>query len=112
MKVQTRTGNRVFDQHRLQRAVPLDFVTVQAFDAYELERLTVPRAASSDFVLVSLFRAGRGADAAGRGQRPDHRRRAAAGLARPVTPHQLRHAFITAAQGRGVASECNIPHLA
>src|SRR5260370_2596180 len=43
---------------RRQRAVPLDFVTVQAFDAYEFERLAVPRgAASSGFVLVTLFRA-------------------------------------------------------
>jgi integrase/recombinase XerD len=36
---------------RRQRAVPLDFVTVQAFDTYDLERMGVPRAADSDFVL-------------------------------------------------------------
>ena len=29
---------------------------VQAFDAYEFERLAVARAAESDFVLVNLFR--------------------------------------------------------
>jgi hypothetical protein len=46
-------------------------VTVQAFDAYEFERMTVPAAAWSDFVAVNLFRSpGRHADAAGCGQRP------------------------------------------
>ena len=37
-------------------AVPLDFLVVQAFDAYEFERLAVPRRAAGDFVLVNLFR--------------------------------------------------------
>ena len=74
--------------------VPLDFMTVQAFDAYEFERLAVPRAAGSDFVLVNLFR-----EPVGAPMPPDavngliaaagHRAR----LARPVAPHQLRHAF-------------------
>jgi integrase len=41
---------------RRQRAVPLDFLTVQAFDTYEFERMTVPAAASGDFVFVNLFR--------------------------------------------------------
>ena len=36
--------------------MPLDFLTVQAFDTYEFERMRVPRAAGSDFVLVNLFR--------------------------------------------------------
>jgi len=31
--------------------VPLDFLTVQAFDTYQLERMRVPRAAASDYVL-------------------------------------------------------------
>ena len=39
-----------------QRAVPLDFLVVQAFDTYALERMGVPAAAGSDFVLVNLFR--------------------------------------------------------
>jgi hypothetical protein len=36
--------------------VPLDVLVVQAFDAYEFERLRVARAKTSDFVLVNLFR--------------------------------------------------------
>lgn len=86
--------NGAWAKSRRQRAVPLNFVTVQAFDAYELERLAVPGAAASDFVLVRLFR-----EPAGVPMPPGAvndlitaaRRRA--GLARPVTPHQMRHAF-------------------
>ena len=40
---------------RRQRAVPLDFVTVQVFDAYEFERLR-RRGRPSHFVLIDLFR--------------------------------------------------------
>jgi site-specific recombinase XerD len=74
--------------------VPLDFLVVQAFDAYEFERLAIARATESDFVLVNLFREPIGApmppDAvntlvAAAGQR--------ARLTRAVRPHQLRHAF-------------------
>ena len=36
---------------------PLDSLVVQAFDAYVFERLAVPAAAGSDFLLVNLFRA-------------------------------------------------------
>jgi integrase/recombinase XerD len=74
--------------------VPLDFLVVQAFDGYEVERLAVPRASESDFVLVNLFRKPVGAP-----MRPDmiNELMAAccrrAGLDRIVTPHQLRHAF-------------------
>jgi site-specific recombinase XerD len=73
--------------------VPLDFLTVQAFDTYEFERMRVRRAGCCDFVLVNLFR-----EPAGAPMRPDAigalitaagRR---AGLGRAVTPHQLRHA--------------------
>jgi hypothetical protein len=38
------------------RVVPLDFLTVQAFDSYEFERTRVAQAAASDFVFVNLFR--------------------------------------------------------
>ena len=41
--------------------MPLDFLTVQAFDTYEFERLAVPAAASGDFVFVNLFRGTAGA---------------------------------------------------
>ena len=64
--------NGAVARSRRQRTVPLDFVTVQAFDTYEFERMRVPRAADSDFVLVP--RACWGTDAAGCGQRPGHRR--------------------------------------
>ena len=77
-----------------QRVVPLDFLIVQAFDTYVLERMSVPRAADGDFVVVNLFRAPIGAP-----MRPDaigELLAAAcgrAGLTQAVRPHQLRHAF-------------------
>jgi integrase/recombinase XerD len=46
-------------QSRRQRVVPLDFLVVQAFDGYELERMGVPGAGDGDFVLVNLFPRGR-----------------------------------------------------
>jgi hypothetical protein len=46
---------RMRARHRL-RVVPLDFLTVQAFDTYEFERMWLPQARSSDFALVNLFR--------------------------------------------------------
>ena len=48
--------NGAWAKSRRQRAVPLDFLVVQAFDAYEFERMGVPRARRGDFVLVNLFR--------------------------------------------------------
>ncbi len=53
--------NAAWAKSRRQRVVPLDFLTVQAFDTYQFERITVPAAAGSDFVLVNLFRAPVGA---------------------------------------------------
>jgi integrase/recombinase XerD len=86
--------NEAWAKSRRQRVVPLDFLVVQAFDTYEFERMRVTGAADSDFVFVNLFRGKIGAP-----MRPDaiaelmataSRR---AGLAAPVRPHQLRHAF-------------------
>ena len=86
--------NGAWAKSRRQRAVPLDFLIVQAFDTYVFERMTVPAAAAGDFVVVNLFREPIGAP-----MRPDgigellaaaSRR---AGLPRAITPHQLRHAF-------------------
>jgi integrase len=86
--------NGAWAKSRRQRSVPLDFLVVQAFDAYEFERLGVPGAQDSDFALVNLFR-----QPVGTPMRPDalndlmaacSRR---AGLERAVSPHQLRHAF-------------------
>ena len=86
--------NRAWAKSRRQRTVPLDFLTVQAFDTYAFERLAVPQAGAADFVFVNLFRPPVGApmrpDAIGDLVAAASRR---AGLGHVVTPHQLRHAF-------------------
>jgi len=86
--------NGAWAKSRRQRWVPLDFLVVQAFDTYVLERASVPCAATGDFVLVNLFREPVGApmrpDAVGELLAACSRR---AGLERAVRPHQLRHAF-------------------
>jgi integrase len=86
--------NGAWAKSRRHRSVPLDFLVVQAFDTYVLERASVPQAATGDFVLVNLFREPVGApmrpDAIGELLTAASRR---AGLARAVRPHQLRHAF-------------------
>jgi integrase/recombinase XerD len=86
--------NGAWAKSRRQRTVPLDFLTVQAFDTYVFERISVPAAAASDWVLVNLFRPPIGApmrpDAIGDLLAAASRR---AGLASAVTPHQLRHAY-------------------
>jgi integrase len=85
--------NGAWAKSRRQRVVPLDFLTVRAFDTYEFERMRVPRAAGSDFVLVNLFR-----EPVGAPMRPDAVGElitaacVRAGLEQAVTPHQLRHA--------------------
>jgi len=85
--------NGAWAKSRRQRAVPLDFLVVQAFDTYELERMSVPEAAGSDFVLVNLFRGVIGApvrpDTVGELLAAASRR---AGLDTAIRPHQLRHA--------------------
>lgn len=92
--VRRENANGAWAKSRRQRVVPLDFLVVQAFDAYECERLGVAAAHDSDFVLVNLFR-----EPVGAPMRPDavnellaacSRR---AGLSQTVSPHQLRHAF-------------------
>jgi integrase/recombinase XerD len=86
--------NGAWAKSRRQRVVPLDFLTVQAFDTYQFERMTVPAAAGSDFVLVNLFRAPAGApmrlDAINDLVAAASRR---AGIDPVLRPHQLRHAF-------------------
>ena len=85
--------NRAWAKSRRQRAVPLDFLTVQAFDTYQLERMSVVRARDGEFVVVNLFREPVGApmraDAVGELLTAASRR---AGLSQPLRPHQLRHA--------------------
>lgn len=86
--------NGAWAKSRRQRAVPLDFLVVQAFDQYEFERFDVDRAHRSDFVLVNLFREPIGAP-----MPPDALTELVAALAgragldRRITPHRLRHAF-------------------
>ena len=84
--------NGAWAKSRRQRTVPLDFLTVQAFDTYEFERMRVRLAASPDFVLVNLFREPAGAPmrpgAVGELITAAARR---AGLDRHLTPHMLRH---------------------
>jgi len=86
--------NGAWAKSRRQRVVPLDFLTVQAFDTYQLERAEVAAAAGSDFVLVNLFRPPAGApmrlDAINELIAAASRR---AGIDPPVRPHQLRHSF-------------------
>src|SRR5260370_839290 len=96
--------NGAWAKSRRQRACPLDFLVWQACASYAVERMTIPRAVGSDFVLVNLFRGPVGAP-----MRPRtigdllaaaSRR---AGLATAVTPHQLRHAFGSSAADPGSA---------
>ena len=86
--------NGAWAKSRRQRVVPLDFLTVQAFDTYQFERMAVAAAAGSDFVLVNLFRAPAGApmrvDAVNDLVAAASRR---AGIDPVLRPHQLRHAF-------------------
>jgi integrase len=86
--------NGAWAKSRRQRVVPLDFLTVQAFDTYQFERMAVPAAAGSDFVLVNLVRAPIGApmrlDAVNELVAAASRR---AGIGPVLRPHQLRHAF-------------------
>ena len=84
-------------------------MTVQAFDAYELERMTVPAAASADFVFVNLFRSPVGApmrlDAVNDLVAAAARR---AGIA-SLHPHQMRHAFASNVQMSRIASDATFP---
>jgi len=49
-------ANGAWAKSRRERAAPVDFLVVQAFDQYEAERQACPAARESDFVLVNLFR--------------------------------------------------------
>jgi integrase/recombinase XerD len=86
--------NGAVAKSRRERAVPLDFLVVQAFDSYEFERMRVPAAMAADFVFVNLFRAPLGApvrlDAVNDLVAAAARR---AGIDPSPHPHQLRHAF-------------------
>ena len=85
--------NGAVAKSRRQRAVPLDFLVVRAFDTYEFERMAVPAAAGSDFVFVNLSRGVIGAPL--RVDAVNDLVTAAAGRAGTgaLHPHQMRHAF-------------------
>src|ERR1019366_2940743 len=78
---------------------------VQAFDSWEFERMTVPAAASGDFVVVNMFRAPLGApmrlDAVNDLVAAAAQRAGVAGL----RPHQMRHAFASNVLDAGGALE-------
>nr|CEL16560.1 Tyrosine recombinase XerC [Kibdelosporangium sp. MJ126-NF4]CTQ89090.1 Tyrosine recombinase XerC [Kibdelosporangium sp. MJ126-NF4] len=86
--------NGAWAKSRRSRAVPVDFLVVQAIDQYLIERQQCSAAARSDFLLVNLFRPPLGSP-----MPPDAINElfealcVRASLDRPVTPHMCRHAF-------------------
>ena len=86
--------NGAWAKSRHTRAVPMDFLVVQAIDQYLMERQQYPATAGSDFLLVNLFR-----PPLGHPVTPDAINElfaalcARAGLVRAVAPHMCRHAF-------------------
>lgn len=91
--VRRENPNGAWAKSRRERAVPVDFLVVQAFDQYVTEREAVAAARSSDFVLVNLFRG-----QLGRPMSPDAvndliRALAARAGVDHLTPHMLRHAY-------------------
>jgi len=97
--------NGAWAKSRRQRVVPLDFLTVQAFDTYQFERMAVLGAMGSDLVFVNLFRPPLGApmrlDTVNDLVAAASRR---AGISPVLRPHQLWHAFGSdvAAAGGGI----------
>jgi integrase/recombinase XerD len=87
--------------------VPADWLTVQAYDQYVVERMERDPAGRSDFLLVNLF-SEPFADAMHPGGVNDVLLRLSrrAGLSRRVHPHMLRHSFATnVAAAGGTADE-------
>lgn len=87
-------ANGAWAKSRRPRAVPIDFLLVQAIDQYVAERQACAAAAGCDFLLVNLFRA-----PLGNPIRPDAINELVdgltvrAGLTRRLTPHMCRHAY-------------------
>jgi len=92
--VRRENANGAWAKSRRPYAVPADFMVVQAYDQYVLERHEHGAAGASDFVLVNLFRAPIGGP-----MTPDaigdliERLAVRAELGRRITPHMLRHGF-------------------
>ncbi len=96
--------NGAWAKSRRSRAVPVDFLVVQAHDQYTVERAARPDAVGSDFALVNLAGLPIGAPMKPGGVnellvRLSRR----AGLERVVNPHALRHAFATSVVAAGAA---------
>ncbi|MEU9413358.1 tyrosine-type recombinase/integrase [Streptomyces sp. NPDC048281] len=92
--VRRENENRAWSKSRKSWAMPVDFLVVQAFDQYALERHERLGAGGSDFLLVNLFRPPYGApmtpDAIGELCESLSRR---AGLGRAIGPRMCRHAM-------------------
>ncbi|WP_326720423.1 tyrosine-type recombinase/integrase [Streptomyces sp. NBC_00243] len=86
--------NGAWSKSKKSWVMPVDFLVVQAFDQYALERHEVLGSGGSDFLLVNLFRPPYGSpittDAIGELCESLSRR---AGLGRMVTPRMGRHAM-------------------
>jgi len=86
--------NGAWAKSRHARVVPADWLVVQAHDLWWAERGRLRLPVDSDFVVVNIHRGRRGDPIApGAVNELLERLCGRAGLARPVTPHQLRHAF-------------------
>ncbi|MFJ7998158.1 tyrosine-type recombinase/integrase [Streptomyces sp. NPDC096310] len=97
-------GSGAWAKSRRSRAVPVDFLVVQAFDQYAVERARCAEAALSDMVLVNLARPPAGAPVKpGAVNELLVRLSRRAGLERVVHPHSLRHAFATNVVEAGAA---------
>ncbi|MCZ0986941.1 tyrosine-type recombinase/integrase [Streptomyces diastatochromogenes] len=92
--VRRQNPNQAWSKSRRPVVLPVDFLVVQAFDQYALERHERLGAAGSDFVLVNLFREPLGSpvtpDAIGETVASLARQ---AGLDRKIAPHMMRHAM-------------------
>jgi site-specific recombinase XerD len=92
--VRRENENRAWSKSKKSWAMPVDFLVVQAFDQYALERHERLDAGGSDFLLVNLFRPPYGApmtpDAIGELCESLSRR---AGLGRKIGPRMCRHAM-------------------
>lgn len=109
--VRRENSNGAWAKSRRPYVVPVDFLVVQAYDQYAVERHACQPAGGCDFLLVNLFRPPIGAPIT-----PDaigeliERLAVRAGLARTITPHMLRHGFGSNLADSG-ASLDEIQHL-